>query len=32
VHVSRLWIKRDGQWVMVISYQTTIQTGAAKAH
>jgi Domain of unknown function (DUF4440) len=31
VHVSRLWIKRDGQWVMVISYQTTIQAGAAKA-
>jgi hypothetical protein len=25
VHVSRLWIKRDGQWVMVISFQTTIQ-------
>jgi hypothetical protein len=31
VHVSRLWIRRDGQWVMVISYQTTIQAGAAKA-
>jgi Domain of unknown function (DUF4440) len=31
VHVSRLWIKRDGQWVMVISYQTTIQAGVAKA-
>jgi hypothetical protein len=31
VHVSRLWIKRDGQWVMVISYQTTMQAGAAKA-
>jgi hypothetical protein len=30
VHVSRLWIKRDGQWVMVISYQTTVQAGAAK--
>jgi hypothetical protein len=30
VHVSRLWIKRDGQWVMVISYQTTIQADAAK--
>lgn len=30
VHVSRLWIKRDGKWVMVISYQTTIQAGAAK--
>jgi hypothetical protein len=30
VHVTRLWIKRDGQWVMVISYQTTIQSGAAK--
>lgn len=31
VQVSRLWIKRDGQWVMVISYQTSIQAGAAKA-
>jgi hypothetical protein len=30
IHVSRLWIKRDGQWVMVISYQTTIQAGTAK--
>jgi hypothetical protein len=30
VHVSRLWIKRDGKWVMVISYQTTIQAAAAK--
>jgi hypothetical protein len=30
VHVSRLWVKRDGQWVMVISYQTTIQADAAK--
>jgi hypothetical protein len=30
VHVSRLWIKRDGQWVMSISYQTTIQAGTAK--
>ena len=30
VHVSRLWIKRDGQWVMSISYQTTIQAGEAK--
>jgi hypothetical protein len=31
IHVSRLWIKRDGQWVMVISYQTTIQTGVSQA-
>ena len=30
IHVTRLWIKRDGQWVMVISYQTTIQSGTAK--
>ncbi len=27
IHVSRLWIKRDGQWVMAISYQTAIQAG-----
>jgi len=32
VHVSRLWIKRDGQWVMVISYQTAIQAGAPRAN
>ena len=31
VHVSRLWIKRDGKWVMAISYQTTVQAAAAKA-
>ncbi len=30
VHVSRLWIKRNGQWVMSISYQTTIQAAPAK--
>jgi hypothetical protein len=30
VHVSRLWIKRDGQWVMSISYQTAIQAGTPK--
>ena len=31
VHVSRLWIKRDGHWVMSISYQTTIQAAPAQA-
>jgi ketosteroid isomerase-like protein len=30
VHVSRLWIKRDGHWIMSISYQTTIQAAPAK--
>src|SRR5580692_7474130 len=30
VHVSRLWIKQDGHWIMSISYQTTIQTAPAK--
>jgi hypothetical protein len=30
VHVSRLWIKRDGKWIMSISYQTAIQGAAAK--
>jgi hypothetical protein len=29
VHVSRLWIKRDGHWIMSISYQTTIQNAPA---
>ena len=32
IHVSRLWIKRDGQWIMAISYQTTIQAGEAKSN
>lgn len=31
IHVSRLWIKRNGQWVMSISYQTTMQAAPAKA-
>lgn len=30
VRVSRLWIKRNGQWVMSISYQTTMQAALAK--
>jgi hypothetical protein len=30
IHVSRLWIKRDGNWIMSISYQTTIQAEASK--
>jgi hypothetical protein len=30
VRVSRVWIKRDGQWVMSISYQTTILAAPAK--
>ena len=30
IHVSRLWIKRDGNWIMSISYQTAIQAGTAK--
>ena len=30
IHVSRLWIKRDGKWIMSISYQTTIQAAATK--
>jgi hypothetical protein len=31
VRVSRLWIKRNGQWVMSISYQTTMQAAPSKA-
>jgi len=30
VHVSRLWIKRDGKWIMSISFQTTLQAAPAK--
>jgi hypothetical protein len=29
--VSRLWVKKNGQWVMSISYQTTIQAAPAKS-
>ena len=31
VRVTRLWIKRDGKWIMSISFQTTLQAAAAKA-
>jgi uncharacterized protein DUF4440 len=30
IRVTRVWIKRDGKWVMSISYQTTIQAAPAK--
>ncbi|HET6928684.1 MAG TPA: nuclear transport factor 2 family protein [Candidatus Acidoferrum sp.] len=30
IHVSRLWIKRDGKWIMSISYQTAIQAAPLK--
>ena len=30
VHVTRLWIKRDGEWIMSISFQTTIHAAPAK--
>ena len=29
-HVTRLWVKLDGHWVMATSYQTTIQAAPAK--
>jgi hypothetical protein len=31
IRVTRVWIKRDGKWVMSISYQTTIQGAGAKS-
>jgi hypothetical protein len=31
IHVSRVWIKRDGNWIMSISFQTTIQDAPAKS-
>jgi hypothetical protein len=30
LHVTRVWVKRGGQWLMAISYQTIIQSAAAK--
>jgi len=29
LHITRVWIKRDGQWVETLSYQTAIQSAAA---
>ena len=26
--ISRIWVKRDGKWLMAVSYQTTIQAAA----
>jgi hypothetical protein len=31
IRVSRVWIKRDGKWLMTISFQTTVQAGAVKS-
>ena len=31
IRVSRVWIKRDGKWLMTISFQTTIQAGATRS-
>jgi hypothetical protein len=30
IHVSRVWLKKNGQWLMAISFQTTIQAEPAK--
>lgn len=30
VHITRLWIKRDGKWLEAVSYQTRIEAAAAK--
>ena len=30
VRVTRLWIKRDGKWIMSISFQTTMEASSAK--
>jgi hypothetical protein len=30
VRVSRVWLKRNGQWLMAISFQTTVQAEPAK--
>ena len=31
LHVTRIWVRRDGNWVETLSYQTAV-TGAASAH
>jgi hypothetical protein len=30
LHVTRVWVKRDGTWVETLSYQTSIQAAAAR--
>jgi hypothetical protein len=30
IQVSRVWIKRDGKWIMAISFQTTVQAAESK--
>ncbi len=30
VHITRLWIQRDGRWLEAVSYQTKIEAAAAK--
>jgi hypothetical protein len=30
LHVTRLWIRRDGAWVEALSYQTSVQAAAAR--
>jgi hypothetical protein len=31
LHVTRVWIKRDGKWVETLSYQTAIQGASGGA-
>jgi hypothetical protein len=30
LHVTRVWVKRDGSWVETLSYQTSVKAAAAK--
>jgi len=30
LHVTRVWVKRDGNWVETLSYQTSVQAAQAK--
>jgi hypothetical protein len=30
LHVTRVWVKRNGGWVETLSYQTSVKAGAAK--
>jgi hypothetical protein len=31
LRASRLWVKRDGKWMMSLSFQTTIESSASKS-
>ena len=31
LHITRVWTKRDGNWVILVAFQTAIQAAASKS-